>query len=238
MTNIGFSTGCLYRSNLDIKDRIKLFLSLGATAMELSFTKPCHLNQFKLTSDMIKDIKKFSYISIHAPWKEVEYDSDTITNTIIQKLKSLCEQLPINGIVVHPNTINDFSRLLTSGLPILIENMDKRKKFGTTPKHFKELKKYDFGFILDIQHAYEHDPSMGLAKELIDIMDNKLRYIHISGCTKSELHFPTYLADNKGAIIKILKLNIKKPKILEGILIGNIKEKASEEFSFINTYEK
>ncbi len=215
-----------------------MFFSLGATAVELMFATPKQLDQFKLTSDMIKDIKKFGYISIHAPCKDVRYDSDTITNTIIQKLKFLCEQLPINGIAMHPDTINDFSRLASSGLPILMENMDKRKKFGTTPKHFKELKKYNFGFILDVQHTYEHDPSMGLAKELIDMMGNKLKHIHISGCTKSELHFPTYLADNKSAIIKILKLNIKKPKILEGILLGNIKEKVSEEFSFINSYEK
>lgn len=146
----------------------------------------------------------------------MRYQDSRETKNIIEKLRSLSKEIPIEGIVLHPDTIDDFEILEQSGLPFLIENMDRRKSYGTHPEHFRILKeKYTFGFVLDIQHAYEHDPSMQLAKELIEIMGDRLQHMHISGHTTSEIHVPTHYAENKEAITEILKIGITVPKILE-----------------------
>lgn len=182
MANIGFTTGSLYRSDIPFDERIRLYDSLGADAIELSFATPSQLFDYNLSKQSKQDIKKFASISIHAPWKEVRYNSDSKTPEIINKLRELCNQLPVEGLVLHPDTIDDFEILDQSGLPFLLENMDRRKSYGTHPEQFRELKrKYNFGFVLDVEHAYEHDSSMKLARELIEAMGDRLKHMHVSG---------------------------------------------------------
>ncbi|MEK6757488.1 MAG: hypothetical protein AABX88_00015 [Nanoarchaeota archaeon] len=239
MENIGFTTGSLYRSEIPFEKRIELYHSLGANAIELSFGTPTQLFEFQLSEKITKDIKKFKFITIHAPWKEVRYNESSETRQIINKLKTLNNKFSVKGIVLHPDTIDDFDILVRSGLPFLLENMDKRKDFGTLPKHFEELKnKYNFDFVLDLQHAYEHDHSMQLTKNLIELMGKRLKHMHVSGHTKSEIHVPTYLADNKDAITKILKLRVDVPKILEGILLEDINETIKSELEYVKIYER
>jgi len=238
MANIGFTTGSLYKSEILFDERIKLYYSLGANAIELSFATPTELFNYNLLEQTKENLKKFSSISIHAPWKEVRYEDNSQTKRIIEKLRLLCDNLPINGLVLHPDTIDNFEIFNQSGLPFLLENMDKRKSYGTHPDHFQELKqKYNFGFVLDVEHAYEHDSSMQLARELIDVMGNKLKHMHVSGYNNLEIHVPTYCAVNKEAITKILKMNLKVPKILEGILLENVQDSIKRELRYIRNYE-
>lgn len=236
---IGFSTGSLYKTDISFDDRIKLFHSLGATAIELSFSTLSQLENFKLTPEITSNVEKYDYVSIHAPFNEINYGSNKETDKLIEQLKYLCKALPVDGIVLHPDVVDDFQKMENSGLPFLIENMDKRKIFGTNPEQFKKLAKdYNFGFVLDIQHAYEHDPSMKLAGEFIEVMGKRLKEMHVSGCTEAGRHLPTYVSDNKQSIAKILKLGINIPKILEGRLEGNIQQVAREEINFIKSFEK
>lgn len=239
MANIGFTTGSLYFSQIPLKNIVKMYYSLGADAIELSFSTPNALLEYKFDKEIIKDIQKFETISIHAPWKEIRYDSGDDTDKIIKKLKRIYDKLPIKGIVLHPDRVDGFERLEKTGLPFLIENMDQRKEYGISPEQFKIFKKdYNFGFVLDLQHSYEHDPTMKTAKKLIKIMGDRLKHIHVSGCNQFERHAPTYLADNKKSISKILKMGINTPKILEGILSENIKETIKNELRYIRNYEK
>jgi endonuclease IV len=239
MANIGFTTGSLYRSNVSFDEGIRLYHSLGANAIELSFATPTKLLEYNLGEQSRQDIKKFAEVSIHAPWKEVRYDSGPKTQAIINKLKTLYEQLPIKGLVLHPDTIDDFEILDQSGLPFLLENMDKRKSYGIHPDHFRELKsKYNFGFVLDVEHAYEHDSSMNLAKEFIKVMGDRLKHMHVSGYNKSEIHVPTYQAINKKEIGQILKMNLGVPIILEGILLEDVENSITKELEYIRSFEK
>jgi len=239
MASVGFTTGCLYRSNIAFDERIKLYSSFGADTIELGFATPNQLFEFQLTEDSIRDLKKYETVSIHAPWKEIRYDSSSNTENIIDKLKFLYDELSISGLVLHPDTIDNFEILEQSGLPFLLENMDRRKSSGTRPEHFEELKSnYNFDFILDVQHAYEQDPTMKLANELIDVMGDRLKHMHISGFTESMTHVPTILANNKDAITEVLKLGINVPKILEGVLLENIETLMKAELSYVRSFEK
>jgi len=238
MNKIGFTTGSLYRSNIPFDQRIGIYHSLGADAIELGFATPDQLFGYQLPKQTIADLSKFEFVSIHAPWKEVVYDSDSTTQEIITKLRLICDQLSIQGLVLHPDTIRDLDILDQSGLPFLLENMDIRKPYGTHPEHIEELKREsDLGFVFDVQHAYEHDSSMQLARELVEVMGDRLKHMHVSGSGESEIHVPTYCAVNREAIAEILELGIGVPKILEGILLEDIENLARSELEFIRTYE-
>ena len=203
------------------------------------FETPKDLFDFRLTSKMIKEIIQHKYVTIHAPFIDVKYKSDKNTDTIIKKLGYLCKKLPIKGIVIHPHTVENFSKLVESGLPFLIENMDKRKVIGTHPSHFEEYaKKYRFNFVFDVQHAFEHDPSMKLGKEIIKSMGNRLQHMHISGCSERHRHYPTFISDNKKNITKILEMRIPVPKILEGFLVIDFRNIATDELKFVESFEK
>lgn len=239
MANIGFTTGCLKDSGMSICDIADFYSSVGADAIELSFATPKELMGFELSDKVLKSLERYKHISIHAPWKECRYRVSADTDKMINKLKQLHGKINSSGIIFHPDTIELFGRLEKSGLPVLMENMDHRKGFGTRPEHIKDIKdNYNFGFVLDLQQVYEHDPSMRMAKEFIDVMGYRLKHLHVSGQNGSNNHFPVYAAENRENITKILELGLCVPKIAEGILIGDIKKSASEELSFLRGYER
>ena len=117
--------------------------------------------------------------------------------------------------------------------------MDRRKSYGTHPDQFRVLKrKYNFGFVLDVEHAYEHDSSMKLAREFVEVMGDRLKHMHVSGFRESEIHVPTYFAVNKKEITEVLKMGLSVPKILEGILLEDIPNSIMEELEYIRRFEK
>ncbi|MDI6738694.1 MAG: hypothetical protein QME12_09380, partial [Nanoarchaeota archaeon] len=73
---------------------------------------------------------------------------------------------------------------------------------------------YNFGFVLDLQHAYCHEPSMQLARELMDVMGERIKELHVSGQRENETHSLLHKADNSNMIIGMLRNDI--PIILEG----------------------
>lgn len=234
MIPVGFSTGCLYQTIDSVDERIALYLAAGADAIEIGFATPQELFDYELTENAMNDIKKFRFATIHAPFKEVRYGNTIETKMIIDKLRSLCDFLPIKGLVIHPDKVDDFAILKRSKLPFLIENMDKNKQEGILPEHIKELKKeHGLGFVLDIQHVYEHDPTMGRATEFVDIMGDGLHHLHVSGQTATKHHISTCMADNKEAITKVLEMKLGVPIILEGVFLQDIEEQMKEELAYV-----
>jgi len=238
MTNVGFTTGSLYKTAIPFNERIKLYYSLGADAIELSFATPKHLFDISISEELKHDVNKYSYVSIHAPWKEIRYGDNDATKRILQKLRQWCGVIPIGGIVLHPDTIGNFEMLDNSELPFVIENMDRRKAYGTHPDQFRDLVlKYNIGFVMDVQHAFEHDSSMQLAREFLGVMGDRLQHMHVSGYSKSEIHCPTHYAVNREAITEILEMNIDVPKILEGIISADVYKTIRDELTYIQSFE-
>jgi endonuclease IV len=238
MSSVGFSTGCLHRTSLTLKQKIEFLHLIGANAIELCFASLSELTNNAPSPAALEILKKFDSISIHAPWN-IRYGKNPETDKALKKIKALCNLLPIAAIVIHPHKIDDFTRLESLNLPFLLENLDNRgKTFGTRPEHFEKLKRdCDFNFILDVQHAYTHDQAMSLTKELIDVMGDRLKELHISGCNSLLRHAPVHLAENKEAILKILNLKIPVTKIIEGVFWENVKGVAIKELALIKSYE-
>jgi len=238
MEEIGFSTGCMHRSKKSIAETLKFYSSLGADAVEISFATPTDLNSLEWTSELEDAIKNYKFVTIHAPWKEVKYKSDIQTTILLMKLQFLCKKIPVKGIVIHPDTIENYVPLNESGLYFLIENMDARKEYGNQPEHNKEIlsKRQNLGSVIDLEHAYENDKTMTLARTLSYIADKKLSHIHVSGRSEQINHALVQEASNQKEILSALPEFKDYPIILEGILIGNQREKAVKELNLIKTY--
>src|SRR5450755_1341517 len=68
------------------------------------------------------------------------------------------------------------------GTRLVLENMDDRKATGRTADEiepfFEELP--DAGFCLDVAHAWSIDPTMDVARELLDRFRSRLKQVHLS----------------------------------------------------------
>lgn len=203
MAHIGFSTGAMHMSYFPLEVKLKLFRESGCNAVELSFGEAKTLKEFQFSDAIKKELACYELVTIHAPWREIRYNPESVS--YINKLKGICAEQKIYGIVVHPNTVDDYKMLEKSGLPFLIENMDNRARCGTHPTEFEKLKKdYNFGFVMDLQHAYMHDPTMQLAGELIEAMEGRIMEFHVSG-QKEKPHSLLSHADNSKIILGMLR---------------------------------
>lgn len=235
MVRAGFSTGCLYKTNLPLIDRIKLFYSAGADAIELSFSSLPELIAFRLEPYLVSSLSKFSHVSVHAPWYMC-YGTDYYTIISLRKLSEIYNEIHPSGIVIHPDTIEEYSRLRDFGLPFLFENMDPRKDFGKFPSDFETLKKeHNYGFVLDIFHTYENDQSLADSKKFIEVMENRLSHLHVSGINGNLRHAPSYNSDNVQPITEILKIVNGITRISEGTITSNIEDNLFQELRFLKS---
>ncbi len=235
---IGFTTGCLYRSKIQMSKRPALYNSHGSNAIEISFATPDELSDYTLTQQIKEHSKKFDFVSLHAHWKDVSYAREIRTKEIVAKIRHLCDSLPIKTVVLHPDTIAEFSVLDDLNFPFVLENNDSRKEFGIDMKDFYEIMHYgEFGYVLDLQHAYENDASMKLADNLLAFFGSQLSHLHVSGENNHENHVPVHLAHNRESIASFFKRwHISLPIILEGILLENIEQTITAELEFVKAF--
>ena len=110
MVHVGFSTESLKGSELSFDDRIKFISNSTANAIELSFptlndliksfpTLPKLVNKPLRKDAVIESIKKYDFVSIHAPWQNVTYfEEEDYIDTAISRLGNLYKVLTKNGI--------------------------------------------------------------------------------------------------------------------------------------------
>lgn len=235
MTNkIGFSTGCLFQSH-SIDDAVRLYHKIGADAIEISLATPKDLEEFMPSKSLVHMIKEFSFVSIHAPFKSIRYDKGDDASLTYINLIDLYDTLGAQAVVIHPSTVDDQGIYDAELMAVCVENMDSRKTVGISAAEMQAIhEKHDCMFVLDLQHAYEHDPAMQLAIDLWSVMGAQLSHIHASGQQPPFWHVPIYMSDNKEAISKSLK-DIREmephcPIILEGLIESQDDAKAELEY--------
>ncbi len=155
----------------------------------------------------------FAHVSVHGPSKG--WDGTPVA--LASALATLPEQ--IDGIVMHPETLGDPAAFAALGSRLWLENMDTRKPDARTPdelsRFFAALPSARFCF--DIAHAQLHDPSMGLAHDLLDAFGDRLVEVHLSSITPSGSHVPLRPGDAE-AFAPVLERCTGVPWILEAPL--------------------
>jgi hypothetical protein len=169
----GFSTGALALS--DFRRALLLLRDQPVSVVELSAIRKHELVPMLRALDDL-DLSRFDYVSIHAPSEFSPQDEAWIFHELYEARH---RQWPI---IVHPDTLHDFSLWRMLGDLLCIENMDKRKPVGRTVRELELLfeKFPEASFCFDIGHARQVDTSMTEAYLMLKHFRSRLRQVHIS----------------------------------------------------------
>jgi hypothetical protein len=155
----------------------------------------------------------FAHVSIHGPSK----GWDGTPGALAAALAALPEQ--IDGVVMHPETLGDTAPFVALGDRLRLENMDTRKPDARTvdelARYFAALPAARFCF--DVAHAQLHDPTMGLAHELLDAFGDRLVEVHVSSIRPDGEHVALRTED-ADAFAPVLERCIGVPWVLEAPL--------------------
>lgn len=130
-------------------------------------------------ADQVRKDGRYTHISVHAPSSITEGDV-----TVTDHLANFCHGWPI---VVHPNVLSPRWERFRSNL--LIENMDNRKDGCTAAGLLPYFQQFpEARFCLDIGHARQVDPTMMVAKGLLEAFGSRLAEVHVSLVDKQAKH--------------------------------------------------
>ncbi len=182
MRLIGFSTGAVAYS--DFQRALELLASEPVNCVELSALR-LHEVVPLLTSIKALDLRRYKYVSFHAPSKFSAEEE----RPLVEQLSCVPSSWPI---ILHPDVIRDFALWRPFGSRLAIENMDRRKPVGRSVEElrliFDELPNATMCF--DIGHARQCDTSMTEAYELLKNFQNRLKQVHISEVNTASQHDP------------------------------------------------
>lgn len=219
MQNLGFSTGCFYKSGLTLPERLRLISSYGCKTVELSFLRENEL--LNLLTLGKKDLKPFDYVSLHAP--KYSYQKDKTTEKILATIKKFCLSTKMVDLVVfHPDTVHDFSVFKNLKLPVAFENMDYRSKFGQTTLDILHIMKQTGirRVVFDVNHAFTTSQGAGLTAMFLQTLNPWIDQIHLSGYAPPDhSHWPLFKT-NQAEIVRSIK-NWERPIIIESVLEPN-----------------
>src|SRR5262249_29621744 len=121
-------------------------------------------------------LKHYQYIAVHAP-SQFQEDKES---EVVRLLK---EYVPGDWpIIVHPDTLHDFSLWRTFGRQLEIENMDSRKEIGRTAEELHVIfdKLPEARLCFDIGHARQFDTTMTEAYRILKAHGDRLCQVHVS----------------------------------------------------------
>lgn len=209
---LGVGTGNFWtEESYDINEAIKAISFLNVDFLEITFGSRESLENLVLTESSLDLLKKFEFVTIHAPC--IPYNEDVATQEILVKLKTLYDQVKAQHISFHPQYFTNFGLLLQYDWNVCIENSRPGKSWDFN-KLKNLFKKYSqFGLVLDTCHAGEY------SKEEIDLTFNefndKIKYFHLSAFYRGVKHQPLHKI-NEDYLSRFTEIiNFGKPLIIE-----------------------
>lgn len=187
MRPIGFSTGALALS--DFRLALEELQGQPVNSIELSALRYPELQPLLQALDSLL-LGAYQHKSVHAPSsfsKEQEAE-------IVELLRHGVP--PGWPIILHPDTIHDFSAWKTFGSRLAVENMDRRKPIGRTLEELGPIfeKLPDATFCFDIGHARQWDTTMTEAYRILRAYSSRLCQVHVSEVNTASHHDPLSFA--------------------------------------------
>lgn len=220
---IGPSSGWLYAKEIySLRQQEGILKQAGANIVEICLAgwDSNDKRMLSLKSGEMFDIQTFTYRSLHLP--DVNGQNPEHQLVMAQDAVARCGAIVA---LTHPLKIGGeyptrhYEEMISGGVPLAIENMDSRKDSGFNLPELEELVNIGCRFVLDVQHAYEHDYEMVYAADLLESLKNQLAHLHVSGETSDNIHSLVCKATNARRIVEFVGrvLSVKNvPLILEG----------------------
>jgi Xylose isomerase-like TIM barrel len=178
---IGFSTGAIAKG--DFRAALAAMRSQSVRAVELSALREAELSPLMEAVPNL-DLSGFEYVSVHAPSRRATMSDRQIVDALQPAVERAWP------IVVHPDSIGDFSAWRDLESLVLIENTDGRKAIGRSAGEllevFSQLPKA--GLCLDIGHARQIDPTMVEAQRILVAFGDRLAQLHVSEVDSTSKH--------------------------------------------------
>lgn len=208
---LGVGTGNFWKKDsYDINKAIKEISLFNVNFIEITFGDLELFENLTLTKESLELLKKFEFVTIHAPC--VSYEKEN-AKRILQMLKELHDLIKAKYVTFHPHYFTDFDLLLKYDWNVCIEN-SRYGKVWNLKKLKKLFKKHpSFGFVLDTCHAGTF--SCKEIELLFNEFKNRIKYFHLSAFYKEIEHQPLYTIDKEylSQFEKIISFG--KPLILE-----------------------
>lgn len=177
-----------------------------------------------------------SYLSLHFP----DIDNTDIGKRV-QEVRCLVNTHSVDMVLTHPQKkagvypLSAYEEMILAGVPLAVENMDAQKDSGYLLSDLEQITSdTQIYFVLDVQHAYEHDPTMIYAMDLFEMFRGRLSHLHVSGEMEGNNHCLVHRANNASRIIECLGCvlsDVQVPIIIEGQY--STPEELQEEIKFI-----
>ncbi len=160
------------------------------------------------------DLAAYNFVSLHAPSRLSPGDEEKVIGLLVSAMEQGI------AIVAHPDVISSPSAWRRFGRQLLIENLDKRKRFGRTARDlqavFGELPEAKLCF--DIAHARQVDPTMTEARFILEVWGDRLAEVHISELNTRSHHDPisVYAVSDYQSVADLIPERV--PIILETLI--------------------
>ena len=209
---LGASTGYMTASRGDWPAMVAEALHLSPFAAELAALSEDELPGLEAYLATHPELP-FGYLSVHAPVKHLRMPEAEL----VRRLGRIAPL--VDGIVVHPDAMDDPRAYRSLGSCLVLENMDARKTTGRT---VAELAPYfaalpDAGFCLDVAHVLSVDPTMEVGERLLDAFAGRLRHLHVSSVDDDCRHVPLTV-EHETRYAELLRRCPDVPWILEARL--------------------
>jgi len=205
----GVSTGFMRDLRGDWDGQIELASRVSTTAIELSALSEDEVEPLLDFLGRVPSLP-FRFKSVHGPAKNRQLDEAALVELLLG-FRGLCD-----GIVMHPDTMQDLASYRELGSDLIIENMDARKPSGGTVddlnRVFATLPEARFCF--DVAHAWSIDPEMELAERLLDAFGPRLSHVHVSSLDAG-LHHVSLTPADEALFASTLRRCLDVPWILE-----------------------
>ena len=209
---LGASTGYMSSSRGDWPAMVAEALELSPFAAELAALSEAELPGLEAYLSGRPELP-FAYLSVHAPVKHLRMPEAELVRRLT-KIAPL-----VDGIVVHPDAMDDPRAYRALGSCLVLENMDARKPTGRTVAElapcFAVLP--EAGFCLDVAHVLSVDGSMEAGERLLDAFAGRLRQLHVSSLGDTCRHVPLTVA-HEARYAALLRRCPDVPWILEAPL--------------------
>ena len=209
---LGASTGYMADSRGDWPAMVAAALDTSPFAAELAALSEDELPGLEAYLATQPELP-FGYLSVHAPVKHLRMPEAEL----VRRLARIAPL--VDGIVVHPDAMDDPRAYRPLGSCLVLENMDARKPTGRT---VAELAPYfavlpEAGFCLDVAHVLSVDQSMATGELLLDAFAGRLRHLHVSSLDGACRHVPLTV-EHETRYAELLRRCPDVPWILEAPL--------------------
>jgi len=214
---ITFALGNIWRMMRGI-DRGKLLSkvkNLDVDGFEITILRVNELDAIKISDAQCRWLKKFHYVSIHAP-THLARKGEVSKEELLRRMDTLYElykKVGAQNIVIHPDDLPDKSILKRYKMNYSTENMEHGR--GITKKHVADIlrKNPKIGLCLDVSHA--HTISSKETKYYVDNFREKITQVHFSGANRKGRHLQ--MKNSAKSFMKSMKpiLSLDVPIIIE-----------------------